>query len=156
MTTFTQSVIMPRILVATGYMIAPAVRRLIAIVVMLAIWSWLAGTLLDPDTGDFAPPESDVWAFYGWLVVAAGSAAYAVIKFWNLDPLLRLVEQEMRGEFDPSEHITEQVGEQEVHLGEHVGQAPDTEISLQFCPSCRNERVSQHEHYCRFCGAQYG
>ena len=97
-TTFFQAAVVPSTLVTTGFLIAPTGRRWIAIAVMLAIWAWLAGPLLSPDTGDFLAPD-DAWV-YGWLVIAAGAAAYAAINAWGMAPTLQLLELDMRLDAD--------------------------------------------------------
>ena len=99
-TTFTQAVVVPRMLVAAGYATAPNGRRWISVGIMIMVWVWVAGVLLDAETVRFSYTESDFWGFYGALVVTAGSAAYAVHKYWNLDLLYRLLESDMRGESD--------------------------------------------------------
>ena len=91
-TTFIQAAIVPSMLVSTGFVVAPAIHRWVAIAVMIAIWLWVAGLILDPETGNFSPRESDFWGFYGALALSACAAAYGVSKVWRWDQLIRLLE----------------------------------------------------------------
>ena len=129
-TTFTQAVVVPRMLVAAGYATAPNGRRWVSVGIMIMIWVWVAGVLLDPETVHFSYTESDFWGFYGALVVTAGSAAYAVNRYWNLDLLYRLVESEMRGESDT-----------EIPSSCH-NCGTETLPSDSFCPNCGAEEAS--------------
>jgi len=123
-TTFTQATVVPRMLVAAGYVTAPNGSRWISVGIMVVIWVWVAGVLFDPATEHFSYTEFDFWAFYGALVVTAGSAAYAVNKFWHLEPLFRLLELEMRGESDT-----------EIPSSCHICGA-ETRPSDSFCVNC--------------------
>lgn len=140
-TTFTQAVVVPGTIVTTGYVIAPNGRRWIAGAVMLAIWAWLAGTLFDPETSEFLASEVDVW-FYGWLVVAAGAAAYAAIKAWVMEPLLRLAELEMRDKFD-AETQTTPVPPQTTAVAHCVECGGEISPDASFCDNCGTGRPHQ-------------
>jgi hypothetical protein len=94
-TTFAQAVVVPTALVNIASLVAPSGRRWVAIGVMLAIWVWLFGTLLNPDTGQYRGAESGAW-FYGWLALAALAAAYQSLKVWAFEPVLLAMERERR------------------------------------------------------------
>jgi hypothetical protein len=131
-TTFIQSAVVPSLLVTTAFMIAPNGRRWIATALMLVIWTWLAGTLFDPDTGEFV---SESLMFYGALLLAAFSALAAVRKAWIMEPVLRLMESEFKRDTTPAD-------------AEHYGEAV---VEPQYCNTC-GAKLSAGTLFCSSCG----
>ena len=89
-TTFVQASLVPTLLVTNVSLIAPRGRVWIAVATMLLIWLWLVGVFLDPQTGK----QGFDLLFHGFILVAALSAAWGVIKVKTMEPLFRLIENE--------------------------------------------------------------
>ena len=140
--TFIQSAIVPSLLVTTAFLIAPNGRRWIAIAMMLVIWLTLFGSLFDSNSADNSLIEFDT-LFHGALLLAAVSAAWGVLKMWDMEPMLRALESGT-GHDVPNSDIPDYAA----HYG---GAKPDSEI----CTTC-GESLGEGAAFCSSCGASVG